>query len=278
MKAFNVDLTKEYTCIEGGQLSCILMDYPYDIGDSGAWKRPAVIVVPGGGYGMTSKREGDPVATEFLAKGFQTFVLWYLTVNEGARYPEELLELASAVDYVRKHADELHVNPNEIFVVGFSAGGHLAGNLAVEHQNVSQKAGVELNCKPTAVGLCYPVISSKKGHVGSYENLLEGYTDEAKEELLKTLNLNEAVSEHTPPAFLWTTAEDTVVPPCNAIRYALALNELHIPYELHVYPHGAHGLSVGNQLVNPDTMSLKKACRWIDDCADFFYEFAEEKF
>ncbi len=278
MKYCTVELNKEYFFIEGGQLSYLVMDYPYDGDGENAWRRPAVIVVPGGGYGCVSKREGEPIAAAFLAKGFQTFILGYLCAPDGVRYPEQLMELSAAVDYVKKHADELHVNPNEIFVVGFSAGGHLAANLAVEHQNVSQKVGVALDCKPTAIGLGYPVISSTHGHFGSYDNLLNGYTEEAKQELLKTLNLNEAVSEHTPPAFIWTTAEDAVVPPDNAMRYALALDKLQIPYELHVYPHGIHGLSTGNQLVNPDTPALKKVNRWIADCADFFYEFVEEPF
>ena len=277
MKAFDVNLKNEYSFLEGGRLSALLMDYPWDQGDAKAWKRPAVIVVPGGGYGYASKREGEPIASSFFAKGFQTFVLWYLVAPQ-VRYPEELLEVSAAVDYVRKHAEEFNVNPDEIFVVGFSAGGHLTGNLAVEHQNVSQKAGVVLDCKPTAVGLAYPVISKIHGHQGSYENLLNGYTDEAKEELLKTLNLNEAVSEQTPPAFIWATMQDEAVPADNAMRYALALAEKGIPYELHVYPLGSHGLSTGTLEVNTPSPALQKVSRWIDDCATFFRLFTKEQF
>ncbi len=249
------------------------MDFPWDIQKD--WKRPALIVVPGGGYGMVSKREGEPVASAFFAKGFQAFVLTYLTAGSGVSYPEQLLELAAAVDYVKKNAEAFNVNKDEVFVVGFSAGGHLTGNLAIEHTHVSDKAGATLDCKPTAVGLCYPVISQIHGHQGSYDNLLQGYTQEAKKELLKTLNLNEAVSEDTPPAFLWATANDACVPADNAIRYALALAEKGIAYELHIYPKGYHGLSTAACEVNGESAVLK-ATAWIEACVDFFKMYIKE--
>ena len=279
MKTYSINLAQHYPWVLGGQLDCLLMDYPFDNGDEKSWKRPAVIVVPGGGYQMVSKREGEPVATAFLARGFQTFILRYLVESDGVRYPEQLLELASAVDYIKKHADEMNVNEDEIFAIGFSAGGHLVGNLSVEHQSVSQKAGVLVHCKPTAVGLIYPVISQINGHQGTYDSLLNGYSEIAKAELYKTVNLNEVVSQDTPPAFICSTAEDSGVPPCNAIRYALALNEQCIPYELHVYPHGHHGLSIGSKEINTIVpCALEKYANWVDDCASFFREFVKEPF
>lgn len=279
MKVYNVNLAKEYSFLQGGSLDCLLTEYPYDDEMPKDWALPAIIVVPGGGYGMVSKREGFPIATSFAAKGFQTFVLTYLCAPDGARYPEQLLEEAAAVDYIKKNAKELCVNPNEVFLVGFSAGGHLVGNLSVEYQSMEQKAGVPLDCKPTAVGLSYPVISSKKGHFGSYENLLQGYSEEAKEELLKTLNLDEAVTEQTPPAFIWTTANDGVVPAENALHYALALAKQGIAYEIHVYPDGPHGLSTATLDVNLSlTAQQQWAKRWVEDCARFFRLYTQEKY
>lgn len=275
MRAYTVDLKKEYSFLQGGSLQCIAMEQPWDgVRD---WKRPALVVVPGGGYGMCSKREAEPIATEFLTRGFQTFVLTYLCAPEGVRYPEQLLELSAAVDYVKKHADEWSVNPEEVFVVGFSAGGHLTGNLAIEYASVSEKAGAALDCKPTAVGLCYPVISQKHGHQGSYNNLLRGYTEEEKAELLKTLNLDEAVSEATPPAFIWATATDGVVPADNALRYAMALDNKEVSYELHIYPDGGHGLSTGSLEINAPSDALVRVRAWMEDCAAFFRRYIKEK-
>ncbi|MBQ8685647.1 MAG: alpha/beta hydrolase [Clostridia bacterium] len=277
MRVFSVDLKKEYNR-KGGNLECYLASLPYDNAND-AWKRPAVIVVPGGGYGFVSKREGEPVALEFLARGFHAFVLTYLIGGEnGVPYPEQLLELASAVDYVKKHAKEMNVNEKEVFVVGFSAGGHLTGDLAVEYAAVSDMAGRELDCKPTAVGLCYPVISKIHGHQGSYENLLYGYSEEEKSKLLRRLNLDWAVTKETPPAFIWTTAGDTCVPPDNALRFAMALGAKGVPYELHVYPQGEHGKSTGRSEINGEGAELSRIVAWNDDCASFFRLFTEEKF
>ena len=280
MKTYQIDLKKEYG-LAGGTLDCMIADCVWRR-ENYEWKRPAVIVVPGGGYGcVCNDREGEAIALEFLARGFHAFVLNYEVGGEnGLPYPEQLLEEAAAVDYVKKHAKEFNVNEKEVFAVGFSAGGHLVANLAVEHHTASQKYGKPLDCKPTAVGLGYPVISSKHGHIGSYQNLLCGYSDEAKEELLKTLNLDEAVSEYTSPAFVWATAEDTVVPPDNAIRFALALDRKRIPYELHIYPKGDHGLATAKEEINiygKFTQQHLRAQKWLEDCASFFRMYCDEE-
>jgi dipeptidyl aminopeptidase/acylaminoacyl peptidase len=143
----------------------------------------------------------------------------------------------------------------------------------VEYDSISEKYGKELDCKPTAVGLAYPVISSIHGHMGTYENLLYGYSEEARAELLKTLNLDEAVTENTVPSFIWTTAEDACVPPDNSLRFALALDKKGVPYELHVYPKGQHGLSTAKPEINLNLpKEIQRASKWLDDCVAFFNE------
>ncbi len=151
---------------------------------------------------MVCRHETDPIATEFLARGFQVFIVTYLSYSEGYGYPEQLFEIASAVDYIKRNASVLRVNPDEVFAVGFSAGGHLVGNLAVEQASIPTKMGKDIDCQVAAVGLCYPVIRSDLGHTDSHERILEKYSDEGKASLLKTLNLDGGVTDETPPAFI----------------------------------------------------------------------------
>ncbi len=276
MRAFHVDLQEQYG-LQGGKLACLLADCPMDTPDT-QWRRPALIVIPGGAYRMVSRREGEPVASYFFGKGYQTFILQYACCPDGVRYPEQLLEAASAVDHVRKHADEYCVNPDEIFVVGFSAGGHLTGNLAVAHGAVSALAGRQLDCRPTAVGLGYPVISPKYGHADSHRNLLQGYSQQEQEALLPQLCLDEAVGPDTPPAFIYTTAQDVAVPPINSLAYAAALAQNNIPYELHIYPQGAHGSSTCSWEVCEHNEFLRRNARWLDDCNAFFRLYIREAF
>lgn len=268
---------KEVYGLKGGVLETICMEYPWD--QQGlAWRRPAVIVVPGGAYSMVSRREAEPIANAFLARGFQAFVLTYLCRPDEVAYPEELMQLGCAVDYVKKNAEKYGVNPSEVFVVGFSAGGHLAGDLAVEYASLSEKVGKEIDAKPTAAGLGYPVISNKYGYQGTHDNILYPYTDEAREELLKTLNLDEAVTEQTAPCFLWTTADDALVPAENTLQFALALAKNNVKYELHIYPFGPHGGADCSFEINQELPFLKRNARWLDDCSAFFHIFCEEKF
>ena len=276
MRCFEVSLSEEYG-LQGGKLLCILGDCPMD-GEHPEWKRPAVVTVPGGDYWMCSKTEGEPFASYFLGKGFQTFILTYLTCQDGAHYPEQLLELAAAVDYVKTHAAELCVNPDEVFVAGNSGGGHLTANLAVDYPIASRKLGRMLNCRPDAVCLSYPVITTKAGYARSHKNLLDGCTDAEKAEYMNRLELDELVTEDTPPAFIWATAEDPVVPAENAMRFALACARHKVPYELHVYPQGWHGLSTCNRELCGDEPYLKKNGQWLDNCAEFFRLYTKEKF
>ncbi len=276
MRCISISLKDEYK-LQGGELTCLIADCPLD-GEHPEWRRPALIAVPGGNYDWCYQHEGEPFATCFLGKGFQTFILKYATSGDGVHYPEQLLELACAVDYVKKHAKELHVNPNEVFVEGNSAGGHLVANLAVDYQYARELRGENLDCRPTAVALSYPVITTKAGYAGSHNSLLVGCTEAEKEQYMQRLELDELVTKNTPPAFIWATAEDQLVPAENAMRFASALARNGVPYELHIYPHGWHGLSVCNAEVCGQEPYLKKNAQWLDNCADFFREYTEERF
>ena len=134
-------------------------------------KMPAILICPGGGYGMVSKREGMPVAIDFLANGFVPFILNY-SVGKDFSYPTQLNELAASIDYIRNNANDYGIDKNKIYVIGFSAGGHLVANIGVEYLSLDQ-----YDAKPNGICLCYPVISSEYGASGNtYENLLENYS------------------------------------------------------------------------------------------------------
>ena len=265
---------KDHYCVKGGRLDITCANNPWDDGHEN-WRRPMVVVVPGGGYHMVSKREGEPVAARFLAMGFQACVLEYLCSGHGVGYPEQLIELSCAVDYIKKHSKELFVNEQEIFVIGFSAGGHLVADLACEYSKVSDKAGFALDAKPRAVGLCYAVINDQ---YHTFENLLSTYSGEEKERLKEYLKLENRVSADTPPAFIWATAEDKCVPSQNSLKFALALAENGVEYELHVYPKGKHGLSTGSTEINEYDEGLPVISAWVNDMLRFFRSYCQEKF
>lgn len=208
-------------------------------------KRPAVVVCPGGGYGICSQREGDPIALSYLAAGFHAFVLTY-SLGERAAFPQPLVELSQAMALIRSHAGEWGVMPDQIAVCGFSAGGHLTASLGV-HWNrpeIQALAGVtgEEN-RPNALILGYPVITTSwMDHDGCVPRLV-GDRDEA--ETRDLLNCQRHVGKHTPPAFLFHTYEDNCVPVEDSLVFASALAACDIPFELHIFEKGVHGLALG---------------------------------
>lgn len=268
-----IELKDLYGSVKGGSLEILCLESPWR--DGRIWTRPAVIVVPGGAYQRVSKREGAPVAAFFFSAGYQVCVLDYLCSDDGARYPEQLLELGCAVDHLRKNAERYHLNPEEIFAVGFSAGGHLVADFSNEYQTLKERTGEDLDCALKAVGLSYAVVNE---HDGSFDNLLCGYPEEEAARLKTYLKLDERVGKHTPPTFLWTTAEDDLVPAHNTLDYALALSKQGVPFECHVYPHGTHGKSTGTLELNDVTGGLDALSAWPKEMARFFRSHCEEKF
>lgn len=208
-------------------------------------RRPAIIICPGGGYEFLSEREAEPIAIKMLSYGFQAFVLNY-SVKPNV-YPQALEELASAVKLVRENAEKWHVHPDKIIVAGFSAGGHLAASLGVFWQQEFLKERLKdenTKWQPNGLLLSYPVISSGEfGHQGSFEALLSQDYENAKE----TLSLEKKVTKHTPPTFLWHTLEDGLVPMENSLLFSQALRKQGVPFELHLFPNGGHGLGLATQ-------------------------------
>jgi len=228
---------------------------------------PAVVVCPGGAYAMVSEREADPVALAFFARGYNVFVLTY-SVGENAGDFRPLRELSETVRAIRSHK-EWRVDPEHIAVCGFSAGGHLACSLGTmwndsEFLKTYDNRGGEN--RPNAMILSYPVVTADEfAHVESIENVsgckqgTPGYG---------YFSLDRHVSKNTCPAFLWHTAEDDCVPVENSLKLAAALSREKVPFELHVFPKGGHGMSVCTQEVGcPDGYNAKwvpLALDWLD--------------
>lgn len=220
----------------------------------------AMIVVPGGGYHFCSDREGEPIALEYVTYNYNSFVLYYDVAP--ARYPLSLTQLACSVDYIKKHADEFHINKDRVFVVGFSAGGHLTASLANFWHDLPKDyiGDRQLDCSVAGVVLSYPVITNDS-HVGSFKNLL-GIEDTNCAEA-DALSLEKTVNEHNPPCFIWTTATDKCVNPKATMLYTSAYLERNKPIECHVFPTGAHGGSTCDERVNTDSSQLVAARQWI---------------
>ncbi|MFF2447528.1 alpha/beta hydrolase [Neobacillus sp. NPDC058068] len=208
-------------------------------------KRPMIIICPGGGYEFTSDREAEPIAIKMNAMGFHACVLRYSV--RPAVFPTALQELSMAVVQIRRNAKQWNIDVNKVIIAGFSAGGHLAASLGVfwNRSFLSERLGISNDeIKPNGILLSYPVISSRaSAHQGSFINLLgENY-----DKLIHDVSLEKQVSKDTPPTFLWHTFADNIVPVENSFMFADALLKNRIPLEMHIYPKGAHGLSLGKE-------------------------------
>ena len=231
---------------------------------------PAVVLCPGGAYAMCSQREADPVALRFFAAGYQVFTLLYST-GEKARNFQPLQELSQTFRLVRERAGEYRVDPEKIAVCGFSAGGHLAASTGVFwNRDWVRKLGfLEDSHKPNGLILSYPVITGGEfAHRGSFENLLG---DQYSDELVELNSLEKQVSKDTPRCFVWHTSEDGGVPVQNSLLFASALANNGVPFELHVYPHGEHGLSLANELVCDASGVLPKVQSWVPFAKEWIF-------
>ena len=235
-------------------------------------RRPLVLICPGGGYCFVSDREAEMFALQWNAYGFHAAVLYYSIAP--AVYPTALLELGRAMQIIRENAEKWKVDADKILVEGSSAGGHLAASLGMfwKRPFLADELGVSSDMlRPAGMILNYPVITSGEyAHEGSFQSLLADRYEECKEEM----SLEKQVSPDTPPAFIWHTNEDNVVPAENSLLLALAMRRCHVPVELHMYAKGGHGLGLadartasrgGNEIEAECTNWMELAYRWIQE-------------
>ena len=243
-------------------------------------KRAAVLICPGGGYSGVSDREAEPIALEFVSRGYNAFVLRYSTANlNDEKYPTQLLESSAAMVYIRRNSEKYHVKKDCISICGFSAGGHMAAMLGTlwNESVVTETLGIEFGeNKPNGMILAYPVITGGEfAHRGSFHNLLG---ENPSEELLHKCSLENSVGEHTPPAFIWHTLSDASVPVENSFLFANAMKKADIPFEMHIYPDGPHGLSLGTrETISPKTgMFNEHVSSWIELCGRWIAKFIDK--
>lgn len=248
MKTEIVDIYQEFGfqrgSAKGGNLLAWIPDCPSVF--SRFRRRPAVLILPGGGYSHTSEREAEPVALRFAARGYAAFVLHYSCAP--SCFPVPLREAALSMRYIRENAARFAVDPGMVAAIGFSAGGHLCGTLGTmydcpELADITPGAVI----RPDVLGLSYPVaVSWGNTHRGSFENITAGDSS-----LWQRLSLDRLVRPDMPPVFLWHTRDDRSVPCRNSLILAQALEEAGVDFAMHIFHHGQHGLSTADEMAYP---------------------------
>ena len=216
--------------------------------------RPALLVIPGGGYGgVCSDREGEPIALAFLARGFNAFVLHY-TVGRKKVFPAQLVEASLAAAHIRHGAGEYGIDPGQLFAVGFSAGGHLAGSLGIlwDHpaaaEALAEAGATPGENRPDGIMLVYPVVTGigEIANSGTIRNLWA--TDNPTEEQCRAVSLELHVTGESSPAFLVHTSNDGMVDVRNSLVLAEAYRCAGVLFEMHIYPDAPHGVALGNEI------------------------------
>ncbi len=222
----------------------------------------AIVICPGGGYGGLAAHEGKDYARFLNEQGIAGFVLKYRLGPGGYHHPAMLQDAARAVRTVRARAAEWGVDPKRVGIIGSSAGGHLASTL-LTHFDAGQADAADpierQSSRPDLGILCYAVITmGQYTHQGSKHNLLG---NNPAPELVRELSNELQVTKETPPCFIWHTWEDPVVPVENSLQFAEALRKAGVPFDLHIYQKGNHGLGLGTRQWDPAHRHP-----WTQDC------------
>lgn len=238
-----IDLIKEYHL--NTEVECNLYIYEEDLSYEVNLNRKflPLLIIPGGDYEFTSFREKEPVALKFLSEGFASFVLEY-SCGEKAKFPLQLLEGYLALDYINKNKEELHIDISKLGLIGFSAGAHLNGLLSSSYLKEEFIEEYKLNIPKIAYSAYgYPVVNQyDEPREQSFINLFKN----EKLRMQSDLSLPKLINKNNSRAFIFSTVEDSVVPIKNTISLISAYKENAVPFEVHIFEHGEHGLSLGN--------------------------------
>lgn len=222
---------------------------------------PVMIIAPGGGYARRADHEAYPVAQWLNSIGISAIVLHYRV--SPFSHPIPLVDAQRAIRMVRYHASKWKIDPNRVGMLGFSAGGHLAST-AGTHFDLGHKQAEDpierISSRPDLMVLCYPVITmGEHTHEGSRINLLG---ENPSSEMIELLSNETQITETTPPAFLWHTADDAAVDVENSLLFASQLRRHKIPFDLHVFESGRHGLGMAEE--HPEAKAWPELCEsWL---------------
>lgn len=253
-------------------------------------KRPFVLVLPGGAYAFTSDREAEPVALRFNSIGCHAGVLWYTTRDLVPKVPRNAFEEAMmAVKWVREHAEEYLIHTDQIIVCGFSAGGHLAIECATMwHESwIAEK----LHCSSDMLKInlaipCYAAGKAEKMPVGENGpmmlharqsgNMRFFGSDDPTDEQVEAYNCLRRISRHTPPMFIWHTYEDQLVDVSNSIELAWNMKKHAIPFELHIFEKGEHGLALADRTTaRKDSHKNAHVYHWFELCEEWLSNYID---
>lgn len=224
----------------------------------------AIVICPGGGYGhLAMDHEGRQIAAWANEMGLAGIIVNYRHRQRGYGHPAPMLDAQRAIRLTRHNATQWNIDPNQVGAIGFSAGGHLVTTVLTHFDlgDASAKDAIDKqSCRPDFGIVCYAVIALGEDftHVGSMKNLLG---ERADPELVKSLSNEKQVTAETPPCFVWSTAEDSVVPVENSLQFVSALVKAGVPVELHVFPQGRHGIGLG--------ADIPGASQWPSLCHDW---------
>ncbi len=257
-------------------------------------KRPTVIICPGGAFLATTDREAEPVAMRFVAQGYNAVVLRYNTYfgkkvtdrknppkgNDKSAYPQPLFDIAKAILIVRENAKNWLVDNDKLVLCGFSAGGNVVANMGVHWDDSLLKEKFKVDSKilkPNAIILGYALtdhMAMKKGVSANNEQAKKfaelanqaafGKEYPSEKELMEASPVN-YVTEKVPPTFIWHTADDSAVYVTNSLGFASALSKYKVPYELHIFETGLHGLSLCDETTAANEKHINHECKqWFD--------------
>ena len=240
---------------------------------------PTILLCPGGGYSSLSKREGEAVALKFLPEGYNVFILTYSV--PGHAFPTQIREVAAAMELIYQNAGAWRCDTQRIAIMGFSAGGHLAAHYTNAYDCPEVRAVFPESKAVNACILCYPVITGdpEHAHKGSFKHLA-GHDYPMSDAELDKFSCDRLVSEKTPPTFVWHCATDEAVPVANSLLYAAALNRWGVPFALHIYHTGEHGMATADAQTYrvPMHEGVEEACQAVKNWIPTLLQWLKDTF